>query len=121
MSVFNSAICLKGIPVILHERRITGKNELNRLIYEETAATVENVLVGQPTEQEILDTQNLTGRRAVYTLGIPKGDSHNWTDAKVEFFGEVFRTIGAPAQGIDAMVPLDWNKTVRCERINGED
>ena len=121
MSVFNSPAFLRGIPVTLYERTETGKNELNRPVYEEKAVTVDNVLVGRPTEQEITEELNLTGRRAEYVLGIPKGDAHDWTDKKVGFFGQIFRTIGAPAEGIESMVPMTWNKKVRCERINGED
>ena len=79
---------------------------------------VENVLVAPSTEQEILDTLELTGRRAVYTLGIPKGDNHVWTDRKVSFFGQDFRVIGAPVEGIEAMIPLEWNRKVRCEAID---
>jgi hypothetical protein len=41
---------------------------------------------------------------------------HTWTDRKVEFFGETFRAIGAPTQGIDALIPLAWNKKIRVER-----
>ena len=119
MGTINTAVWLKGITVTLHEREQTGMDDFNRPIYEETAVSVENVLVGQPTEQEILDTLELTGRRAVYTLGIPKGDAHVWTDRKVSFFGQDFRVIGAPVQGIEAMIPLEWNKKARCERIDG--
>ena len=46
----------------------------------------------------------------------PKGDDHVWTDRTVEFFGETFRTIGNPTQGIDELIPLDWNKKVKVER-----
>jgi hypothetical protein len=34
----------------------------------------------------------------------------------VEFFGEKFRTIGAPTQGIEDMIPLSWNKKVKVVR-----
>ena len=77
------------------------------------------LLVAPSTEQELLETTNLTGRKAVYTLGIPKGDTHDWVDKKVSFFGQNFRTIGQPIEGIDAMIPLQWNKKVRCEIYDG--
>ena len=55
----------------------------------------------------------LTGRRLAYTLAIPKGDTHDWEDAKVEFFGQSFRTCGGVVQGIESMIPLCWNKKVQ--------
>ncbi len=119
MGTINTAAWLKGITVVLYEKTQTGTDAFNRPIYAETATNVENVLVGQPSEQEILETLELTGRRAVYTMGLPKGDSHDWTDKKVRFFGQDFRVIGAPVEGIEAMIPLEWNRKVRCERIDG--
>lgn len=111
---------IKGIPVTLYERAQTGVDGFNKPVYEETAVIVENVLVAPAQEEEVLDTLNLTGRRAVYTLGIPKGDTHIWEDRDVEFFGERWHTIGMPIQGIEAMIPLSWNKKVRVERYGYE-
>ena len=93
-----------------------GIDGFGKTIYRDIAIPVENVLVGEPSTEEITDTLNLTGKHVAYTLAIPKGDTHTWTDRKVEFFGEVFQTIGAPTQGIDANIPLSWNKKVRVER-----
>lgn len=110
---------IKGITILLYEKERTGIDDFNREIYEEKPVEVENVLVAPLSETEVLDTLNLTGRRAVYQLGIPKGDDHNWTDKKVEFFGEIWRTIGDVQQGIESMIPLEWNKKVRVEKFNG--
>lgn len=114
---------IHGIDVTIYNKTQTGENSFGEPIYEETAETVSNVLVGSPTEEEILSDFNLTGRRAAYTLGIPKGDAHNWENVKVKFElgGQtiVCRTIGMPIMGIEDLVPLDWNKKVRCEYFNG--
>ncbi len=111
---------IKGIDVILYEKAQTGVDGFNKPIYEETAVTVSNVLVTPSSETEILDTVNLTGRKAIYTMAIPKGDTHNWEDKTVEFFGEKWHTIGMPISGIEDMIPLDWNTKVRVERY-GQD
>lgn len=65
---------------------------------------------------EILDTLNLTGKKAVYTIAIPKGDEHVWEDNKVEFFGETWKVIGLPQQGIEHNIPLEWNQKWMVER-----
>lgn len=104
---------LHGITIQLYKRTVTGKDAFNRPTYTETIVNVENVLIGEPSTQEIVDTLNLTGKKLAYTLAIPKGDTHDWTDVSVSFWGEKFRTIGEPTQGIEAMIPLDWNKKVR--------
>ena len=108
---------LHGIPVILYEKQKTGTDPFGRPEYSEVPVTVENVLVGQPTSEEIVDTFELTGKKVVYTLGIPKGDTHVWTDRRVGFFGEIFHVIGKPVQGIEELIPLDWNKKVQVEQI----
>lgn len=109
---------IKGITVTLYQKTQTGTDEFNRPVYEETPVTVNNVLVAPSSSDEILDSMNLTGRRAIYTLGIPKGDTHDWTNTKVEFFEQVFRTIESPLEGIEDMIPLSWNKKVRVEAID---
>lgn len=108
---------MRGITITLYERTQTGTDPLNHPIYTETAVSVDNVLVAPMSDEEVLQTYTLTGRKAVYQLGIPKGDSHEWTAGKrVGFFGEDWRIIGLPEEGIDYLIPLDWNKKVRVER-----
>ena len=107
-----------GITVLLYEKTKTGVDAFGRPVYTEDIPTaVDNVLVGEPAPQEVIDTLNLTGKRLAYTLGIPKGDDHTWTDRKVGFFGEVFRVIGPPSQGIEDLIPLSWNRKVQVERF----
>lgn len=112
---------LHGIPVTLTIRTQTGVNAFNEPIYEEAPEVVENVLVGEPSTQEIFDTMNLYGKELRYTLGIPKGDTHDWMNTTVEFFGAKFRTIGAPTMGIEDLIPLEWNKKVKVVRYEHED
>ena len=106
---------IKGVPVTLYEKTLTGYDEANRPVYTETPVTVENVLIGEPSTEDVTSEYNLSGKRIAYVLGIPKGDTHEWADHTVEFWGQKFRAVGVPTQGIDAMIPLDWNKKVKVE------
>jgi hypothetical protein len=106
---------IKGIPVTLYEKTQTGADENGMPVYTETPVTVDNVLVGEPTADDLLNEHNLTGKRVAYVLGIPKGDSHEWADRTVGFFGQLFHTVGVPTQGIDELIPLGWNKKVKVE------
>ena len=108
---------MRGITVTLFEKTKTGVDALNSPIYTETSVSVDNVLVAPMSDTEVLETYNLTGRRAIYQLGIPKGDTHEWKAGnKVRFFGADWRIIGLPTSGIDALIPLAWNKKVKVER-----
>lgn len=107
---------IKGQTIYLYEKIEKGLDALRNPIYEFEKIPVENVLVGSPTTQELIDTINLTGRKAVYQLAIPKGDNHNWENATVEFFGEKWHTFGIPTQGIDELIPGPWNTKVMVER-----
>lgn len=107
---------LKGITVTLYESTQTGTDAFNEPIYTETAINVDNVLVYPSSQTEILETVNLYGRKAVYTLGIPKGDTHDWENRRIDFFGKSWRSFGIPSQGIEDMIPLDWNMKVTVER-----
>jgi hypothetical protein len=107
---------MRGVTIILYDKVQIGIDDFNRPVYQDVPRTIENVLIGEPTTDQVIDELNLSGKRLAYTLAIPKGDNHEWTDRKVEFFGEVFRTFGRPTQGIDHLIPLDWNKKVKVER-----
>ena len=107
---------IKGITVLLYEKIQTGEDDFKRPLYEEEPVQVKNVLVVPASNPEVISSLDLTGRKAVYTLAIPKGDKHVWTDRKVEFFGETWRTIGIPTEGIEENIPLQWNKKVMVER-----
>ena len=107
---------MRGVTITLYNKVQTGVDAFNRPVYEDVATTVDNVLIGEPTTEDIINELNLTGKHLAYTLAIPKGDTHEWNDRKVEFFGEVFRTYGEPTQGIEHLIPLSWNKKVKVER-----
>ena len=108
---------MRGITITLYDRILTGRDAFNAPIYTETAVAVDNVLVAPVSTEEVLQTYTLTGRKAVYQMGIPKGDQHEWTAGKkVRFFGEDWRIIGLPEEGIENLIPLSWNKKVKVER-----
>ena len=102
-----------GITVTLYERVQTGTDAFNDPVYTLTPVSVPGVLVGQPTTDEVTASTDLYGKKLEYMLGIPKGDTHDWTDTAVEFFGRTFKTFGDVIQGIEANVPTPWHKKVR--------
>lgn len=106
---------IKGTPVKLHVRTQNGKDGFDRPTYDDEIVTVDNVLIGEPSTEDITNELNLSGKRIAYVLAIPKGDTHIWTDTIVEFFGGKFKTVGIPTQGIEDNIPLAWNKKVKVE------
>lgn len=113
---------IKGITVILYEQTITGYDDFGAPIYEETPESVDNVLVGEPSTDDITTSTQLYGKKIEYMLGIPKGDTHDWTNKKVEWtdsYGitHTVMTFGFPITGIEANIPaqLPWHMKVRCE------
>lgn len=107
---------MKGETVGLVVKTQTGTDPFGHPIYSEKIVNVEDVLVGQPTSDEIVSTLNTTGKMIAYTLGIPKGDTHVWTDTEVIIWGERYRTIGFPVTGTQANIPLRWGQNVQVER-----
>ena len=107
---------MRGITVTLYEEAQTGSNSFGEPTYQETAVNVDNVLVAPATEQEVLSANDLYGKKAVYTLAIPKGDTHDWKDKHISFFGEEWQSFGIPSKGIDELVPTPWNTKVTVMR-----
>lgn len=106
---------IKGITVTLVGKTKSGKDDFGHTIYEDLEIQVDNVLVVPSSTEDITNQLNLTGKKAAYTLGIPKDDQNEWKDREVLFFGRKWRTIGIPLEGIESMMPLNWNKKVMVE------
>lgn len=106
----------RGITITLWDKQKAGVDGFGKAVYREMQIHVENVLVGEPSTEDITETYNTTGKRLAYTLGIPKGDTHIWTDRKVSFFGKTFRTFGEVTEGIEELIPLSWNKKIKVEK-----
>ena len=109
------ASLIKGITVIVHEKTVTGEDAFKNPTYEETPVAVENVLVTPLSTDDIIAELQLSGKKAVYELSIPKEDTHNWEDRTVEFFGQKWKTFGFCLRLITENVPLDWDRKIRVE------
>lgn len=107
---------IKGTSVLLYERHPSGEDPFGHTTYTETVETIDNVLIAPVSGNEVIQELSLDGKKAIYQLAIPKGDTHTWEGNKVEFFGEVFKVIGKPTQGMEDNIPLAWNKKVMVER-----
>lgn len=106
---------IKGETVILMEKSLTGTDAFGKEIYTEEEVPVENVIVGSPSTDDAVAELNLTGKRLAFTLGIPKGDTHNWMDSTVKIRGQLFRTYGFPLTQTNENVPGRWNTQVKVE------
>lgn len=107
---------IKGIPVVLYERTQTGTDAFNAPVFEETPTVVENVLVAPTDADEIVSELQLYGKRSEYTLCIPKGDTHDWENRRIEFLGKAWQSFGFVEEYIDDLVPLCWNKKIKVAR-----
>lgn len=106
-----------GIDVVLHQKTQNGSNNFNEPVYVETTETVHNVLVAPTTSDDVIDENSLVGKKEVYTLAIPKGDTHNWENQIIEFWGNTYKSFGYSTKGIEENIPLSWNRKVTVERI----
>lgn len=108
---------INGTTIELCVRTETGTNEFNETLFTEEWVNVENVLISPTTAADVIDQNDLLGRRESYTLGIPKGDTHVWTNTRVRFWGREWRTYGAPLSGMENLIPLAWNTKITVESI----
>ena len=107
---------MKGMTVQLAVKTQTGTDPFGAPIYSEELVSVNDVLVGSPSSEDVISTLDLTGKRIAFVLGIPKGDTHIWEDTDVIIWGERYRTIGYPETGIQDNIPLRWGQNVKVER-----
>ena len=110
------ASLIKGIKVTLHTKVKDGEDGFKAHVWKSVPVEVENVLVTPVASGEVISDLQLHGKKAEYELCIPKGDTHNWEDCEVEFFGARWRTFGFCQQLIEELVPLDWNRKIKVAR-----
>lgn len=111
---------MNTITVTLIEKTQSGTDEFNNPVYTEVEESVDGVLVGEPTTNDVTNVLQMYGAKIAYTLAIPKGDEHTWEDTRVilpEPFDGEYHTIGIPTAGIEENIPLRWNKKVHLEKI----
>ena len=110
---------MRGLTVILYEKTQAGTDPFGVPIYTETEEPVENVLVGEPSTDDITTSTALYQKRIQYMLGIPKGDAHDWKDKHVSWTDSYgthhVKTFGFPITGVEALIPTPWHMKVRCE------
>lgn len=107
---------LKGITVELVISEDSGSTDpFNRPIFTEKTIQVSNVLVSPTSSNDVVNNTALSGDLTSYQLAIPKGDTNNWKDAKVKFFGKTWKVVGDVIEGIEDLIPLDWNRKVTVE------
>ena len=107
---------MKGMTIQLVKQTVIGYDEFNAPIYSEELVNVDDCLVGRPSEEDITNTIALYNKKIEYVVGIPKGDTNDWTDVIVVIWGERYRTIGYPQTGIQENIPLRWGQNIRVER-----
>lgn len=107
---------LKGITVILVDETEESEDPFGQPVTVKEEIAVDNVLIAPASTDDVTAEMSLTGKKIVYELAIPKGDSHTWTNRQVKFFGQTWRTVGIPQEGIESLIPLDWNRKVMVER-----
>lgn len=110
---------MKTVSVTLIKKTPNGTDPFNQPVYTETEISVDGVLVGEPSTNDVTNAYTTYGAKLAYTLGIPKGDENDWTDTKVilpEPFTGIYHTVGIATAGIEDNIPLRWNKKVNLER-----
>lgn len=112
---------MRGVTVTLYSQTQDGTDAFGAPVYVETAVTVKDVLIGEPTTDDIVTSTQMYGKTLVCMLGIPKGDTNDWQDKKVSWtdaYGttHVLKTFGFPITGVEANIPTRWHKKVRCEK-----
>lgn len=115
MGWLNYMTLIKGTTVALINKIKIGEDPFGKSIYEYKKIIVENVLISPTLSDDIINSQTLEGKKAVYTLAIPKEDKNEWENQEVIFFGKRWKTFGKVTQGLDHLLPLEWNKKVMVE------
>ena len=103
---------MKGIAITLKKKTKTGTDAFGQDIYTETDVQVNDVLVGEPSAEDVQTAIVRYGKKIAYTLAIPKGDTNDWYKSKVVLWGDgsVYRELMCSDDLADACFYLMENK-----------
>ena len=107
---------IHGIPITLIDKQTVSTDPFGSPVVKDVEITIDNVIVAPATTEDVTNQLSLTGKKISYTIGIPKGDTHDWEEKEVRFFGKRWKTVGIPLEGIEDLIPLEWNRKVMVER-----
>lgn len=106
-------VWIRGEQVTLHQRiEGTERDAFGHPVITYSDVVVNNVLIAPVSVSEMTDSVDLETMSDTYTLGIPKGDANEWKHGKVTFWGKTFEVIGGVSEGMENLIPLEWNKKV---------
>ena len=111
---------MKGITVVLNVETASGTDPFGEATKTVEHINVNDVLVGEPSSDDVTNALALYGAKVAYKLALRKGDTHEWEGNTVTLpapFEGTYHVVGAPTAGIEANIPLRWNKKVLIERI----
>ena len=107
---------IHGIQITLIDKQVVSTDPFGSPVVKDVEITIDNVIVAPATTEDVTSQMSVTGKKISYTLGIPKGDTNDWENKEVRFFGKRWRTVGIPLEGIEDLIPLEWNRKVMVER-----
>ena len=107
---------INGITVTLYERTRIGTDRFGAPVYNENPVEVGNVLVAPEQTESSPAMTSIARKKASYVIAVPKGDEHVWENCRVDFLGESWRVVTHPEEGIEGMIPLDWNRKYKVVR-----
>ena len=104
------------MQITLIDKQVVSVDPFGSPVVKDAEITIDNVIVAPATTEDVTSQMSVTGKKISYTLGIPKGDNNDWENKEVRFFGKRWKTVGIPLEGIEELIPLEWNKKVMVER-----
>lgn len=104
---------IKGETVTLVVKTATGTNPFGETTYSTINENVVDVLVELLSAEELVADMEYFGKKTMYKLHIPIGDTHTWEDTEVIVRGKTYKTIGPLVEYPQNMVPLRWNKQIK--------
>jgi len=109
---------IKGETVTLISKVSSGEDDFGQPVYTEGQIAVNNVLVGSPSSEDVINELNISGKHIEFSLAIPKGDTNTWENTSVLIRGKRYRTIGLPVSYTEHNMPsyFAWNKIIKVER-----
>lgn len=110
-----------SIPVSLYEKVQTGVDPFGTEIYKEQKVVVNNCLVSMVAYSQLSENNTTLSALDQFIIAIPKGDSHEWRNASVEFtLADITfkcKTNGDYYLGFEDAMPLMWHKQIRCSSV----
>lgn len=118
-AVYGIIMLMKGMTIAFTKQTETGRDDLNNPVVGETVITIDDCLVGPPSEPvSAREQQAIAQSRDILRVHLPKTSDDDISHSTFVYGGKTFSIDSDSVEFMPENTPTRWNRYFRAESVN---